>query len=145
MLIISIYLQILCGTIIYVLEYHYQKRLLCQSGNHCKIQPRGICCILLNGIAFTIQFTAFSITKPSLIPSSLSRCSLSPFFEYLLQFIFTCFRLSSCFKSCICYSLSKCLIIHGIKFVLCKDSSIIFILNLGQNALNISVAQNMFF
>lgn len=25
MLIISIYLQILCGTIIYVLEYHYQK------------------------------------------------------------------------------------------------------------------------
>ena len=48
------------------------------------------------------------------------------------------------FKSCICYGLSKCLIIHGIKFVLCKDSSIIFILNLGQNALNISVAQNMF-
>lgn len=40
--------------------------------------------------------------------------------------------------------LSKCLIIHGIKFVLCKDSSIIFILNLGQNALNIFIAQNMF-
>lgn len=37
MLIISIYLQILCGTIIYVLEYHYQKRLLCQNGIHCKI------------------------------------------------------------------------------------------------------------